>query len=63
MYDVVVRIGRHHNKWIVVLKDFEGPLELNDYFFDALQRRLRERQGGNGIDVDTLDYIEIMGHG
>lgn len=61
--DLVVKIGYQHNRWILVLRDYDGPEQLDRKLFDKLQERIIDIHGIYGIRVDTLDYIEILGRG
>ncbi len=52
--DLVVRVGCQHNRWVVVLRDYDGLYAINTQLLDALQKQI-------GIKVTELDYIEILG--
>lgn len=63
--DLVVRVGKAHNKHLVVLRDYRGSCCLGEVFLVALQAQLVSDVGGEPMrqyawKVEELDHIEIL---
>ena len=57
--DLIIRLGKRHNKWVIVLHDYDGTPYVSDCLLAAIRRQLDKRYDGNG--VKEFDHVEILG--